>query len=341
MKSRHGRAVAIFALCPVVLAACTAQEEPDVATLPTAVAVASSVSPTGAPAEDGQAAQTADATPTPAGTTAEASQKERAEAMVSCLRQADLPAQLEDVDGGQADVTFTGDDLAVACAPSPDDPDGYPECRISGDLDLTKLTSKEVVEPGLTEAEAGQVVLLIGDQDYSAEYAACLDETGYTPSVFTVDPREELQDKQRQAEVAAEWAACARANGFPETKDPDPPVADNWASQPTALLPATITADQLRTLLQACPNFDAAAHQAAADAQAAGSDDEAIEAAGPIDPNIGFDLPGFDGTSIQEEPQGDPADLAHMQELNLVLLEAAQAFWAKWAGLDTVPTPVG
>ncbi|MDR1798301.1 MAG: hypothetical protein LBR19_00210 [Bifidobacteriaceae bacterium] len=341
--------------CPLALAACTAQDEPDVASLP-ATATAAGNSQTGSANQGGQGANDTQSPQGPAasgGTTPDTSavsQKARAEAMFSCLRQAGLTVDLEDVPGDQAQVTFTGDDMAVACAPAAGEGEAA-ECQFSGDLvnkesrnDLIDLS--DLMEQAVDRATTtGAAVLMIGEQDHSEVYAACLAESGYIPPTHFIDPTEELRQKQREAEVSAEWAACARANGFPATQDPAPPVADGWATQPMAVLPHTITTEEFRALLQVCPSFDVEAHNAARDTQEDQDplDGDVLQAADTmvIDPKIGFDLPGYDGSATEGDPEIDQVDLAHMQELNQVWIEVTQAAWAEWYGLDTVPTLMG
>jgi hypothetical protein len=102
-------------------------------------------------------------------------------------------------------------------------------------------------------------VLFLGEEDYSSQFQRCLNDSGFVPPVVPIDPAQELKQKQAETKAAVAWAQCARDNGHPSVKDPAAPIADEFATFPTVTLPFTITAEQLRTLVEACPAFDAKA----------------------------------------------------------------------------------
>jgi hypothetical protein len=98
-------------------------------------------------------------------------------------------------------------------------------------------------------------------------------------------------------ESSNEWAKCARENGFPSVIDASmPPVGDAF-KDPAALLPASITEDQLRQLLEKCPNFDPSREEK--NEELAADPDAYIPGQTLPDgfehqPNVGFDYPDFD-----------------------------------------------
>jgi hypothetical protein len=98
-------------------------------------------------------------------------------------------------------------------------------------------------------------------------------------------------------DASIRWAQCARDLGF-DTKDPEVPVADNYATYPTALLPDDLTAEDLNQLLSNCPIRDSAAPS-----------DETM-------PLIGFDVPGFDGKrSINDLSEEDARRYGELLEI--------------------------
>jgi hypothetical protein len=107
-------------------------------------------------------------------------------------------------------------------------------------------------QQALAAADAGEPVFVDGGQDYSAQYAECLSSSGYyVPSSHT-DPAQEAVDKQAIAAESNRWAQCARDHGYPSVKDATV-VVDNWATSPEVVMPGSVTADQLQTLLEFCP----------------------------------------------------------------------------------------
>jgi hypothetical protein len=174
--------------------------------------------------------------------------------------------------------------------------------RKSASYQFDAMGAAKVVDHDLDEGRAKWV--FIGNKDMTDLWQGCETETGYRVPVYVNDRAEELIKKQEIAKASAAWAQCARDNGQPSTKGPQPPVADDWATEPRAVLPSTITPDQLRTLLGLCPLVDKVAHGKADDALEANpelSDQEYWELAG-VDPVVGFDVPCLDGTDRECGP---------------------------------------
>jgi hypothetical protein len=171
--------------------------------------------------------------------------------------------------------------------------------------------------------------LVIGTADHTDALVECLDRSGYTEPEVVQDPADELAQKQRDAADGAEWAACARENGYPAVKDPDPPKADAWETQPMVLLPPDMTEDALRELLAACPNFDEAGQRAFDAAGEAATGEEPPDFRDhliPFQPPIGFDSPGYRGGMLDGAPVG-PEEQQRLDRLQEILWEASNAYF--------------
>jgi hypothetical protein len=306
-----------------------------------------SANPPTAQGDDGGARQgsasSASANPSPNPT---GSQRERAEAFYGCLVDASLPAQISEADGDQATVTF--EDVWTWRV----DADGVAVVALGGVSRLVSETgwvfagsdafSRDHPAAGAPpdiEAERARLtddakaspwgyVMYIDGADRTEEYATCLETSGYTePGPPPVDQEALLAQKQRSAAASNEWAACAREHGFPDIRDA---VAER-DTYPVVLLPPTITAELLATLLSHCPVFDPEIEKANLEADRAGRIDEVRS-----QPVVGFDAPGF----REQEDDGAPASPeagAKFSALSAQLWAAQDAFYRS---LDLTPVPV-
>jgi hypothetical protein len=272
-------------------------------------------------------------------------QGETAEALVSCLADAGVRAQLDDSDpdDNEAAVWIVDEEAHMLCVPGSFchiTPGGtYQEVEDALAADWDEVNAK-YGEAGQSWLDAGgqEVLFLVGDKDLSAEYAACLEESGYVDPEYTLnDPEAELAEKQRQVEANLTWADCARQNGWPQVKDPDPPIADDWATSPHVLLPGEMTEAQLSELLRACPIYDAEAHQAEEEEYARlqaehaddNDDDWLLEYwdrhQWQLDPLVALDVPGFDGQwDGGERELVSPEDRERLEALEAMLSLASQ-----------------
>jgi hypothetical protein len=96
--------------------------------------------------------------------------------------------------------------------------------------------------------------LMIDGVDYSEEYAKCLAQSGYDEQRAQGSVIQNPVLVQQQLAANNKWAQCARENGWPDVKDSVVPEDDMM--MPVVYLPSGITDDQLRQLIDACPNFD-------------------------------------------------------------------------------------
>jgi hypothetical protein len=224
--------------------------------------------------------------------------------------------------------------------------DGSANLNLTASQDGAPGTGSGAAPPGPAPESDAPSFLILGDQDLTEPFVACVNATGYTMPEFAPDPAEELRYKESRLEGTMAWLRCARLNGWPYLADPPAIVADSYATMPSALLPATISPADLRALLQACPSFDTAAHQEAdayrqenfddtwSEEEAAAFDDEVrIKFPRSVDPLIGFDAPGFGGGGPDATSDSLPDDVrAALQELQRILLEAEAAYYSDGSG---------
>ncbi|MDR1633579.1 MAG: hypothetical protein LBS27_01360 [Bifidobacteriaceae bacterium] len=285
----------------------------------------------------------------------ESEQAQTAEDFSACLKKADVPHTLQDMDDGQKAVDFSSETEVMAMAMG----DGSGSWGMGGagteaELDaardrLSALVAKydssmvdmmegssgggvAVTRDSPDAPEEAPRYLIVGETDYTQAFVKCLDQSDYTGPVYKIDPAEELRQKTLVAEASTEWAKCARENGFPNIKDPDPPKADEWATNPSVLLPGDITEQALRDLLAVCPNFDAEKAKALDEAYAALQGDPSVseedwakidEEFGYVEPSIDFDVPGRNDPNAEM----DEATQERMQKLREVLWEEQQAYY--------------
>jgi hypothetical protein len=109
--------------------------------------------------------------------------------------------------------------------------------------------------------------LVVDGKDFTAPLLRCLDNTGYLPSFPGMNPAEEMREKTQRAAAGVDWASCARDQGFLSISDPASPVADGYRTMPDVGIPDTLSEEQLRQLLESCPEVGAEqlARQRAAD----------------------------------------------------------------------------
>jgi hypothetical protein len=185
--------------------------------------------------------------------------------MAACLAGKSISASLSNQDDGQTHLSI-------------DLPHGGPSPKafvwVMADGSSSQLTddeeSNELVEAAVAE---GRSLLWLEGVDRTADYDACAAETQFAqPSLFA-DPAAELRVKQLQTDLNNDFAACARANGFPEIEDQPPPDLDGGATTapPAIELPWRITEEELRDLLDRCPTYDEARLRELADGESDGT----------------------------------------------------------------------
>ncbi|MDR2566206.1 MAG: hypothetical protein LBC97_09175 [Bifidobacteriaceae bacterium] len=238
-----------------------------------------------------------------------ADQARSANDLVTCLVAADIPAVTEPYsDDGQLHVWLAiEEDHIASFGGGAAIMDGIPDWMLdlAAKYDPSMELIKEAQAGGSPTAwPTGEVppYLIIGQQDRTEDLRRCLDSSGYTEPVNYPTPDREVAIKQVDLEATLPWIECARANGYPDLEDPVPVKADEWQTEPTAVLPADITEQEFRALLAVCPVFDEAAwlahDQAVAELGDNPTDEQLLEidAQYPLGyPSIGFDVPGVDG----------------------------------------------
>jgi hypothetical protein len=186
------------------------------------------------------------------------------------------------------------------------------------------------------EMVEGQPFLVVGETDHTKAFVKCLKESGYTEPVYHADPAQELKDKKAVVEATTEWLKCARENGYPNLKDPPAPKADEYETMPMALLPTDLTEADARALIKVCPVFDVEAHKKydseMAKLNESGTWDEKkwekIENEfAVVDPNVGFDAPGWNGDWTAEAPAIDAKLEEHLNKLSEIMSEDMQKYY--------------
>ncbi|MDR3359321.1 MAG: hypothetical protein LBO20_01415, partial [Bifidobacteriaceae bacterium] len=293
-------ASAVAAMAAMVgLAGCAGGQDEEVATL-----------------ESGQA-------PTPT-EDAIADQARGARDLLACLEQIGVPAEIDDPLGdGQLYVNLMiEDDYLVSWG---EYTNGVPAGISESMLEMAAKYDPPLLEqfgpnapPSPSEdpdPSAVPAYLIWGTEDRTQEWRGCLDSSGYTEPVNYPDPEAEVATKEANIKATLPWIACARQNGYPEMKDPLPVKADDWETEPMALLPADISEQQLADLIAACPvvDLEVKAQREAALAEL-GPDAPPDQVAAvweefPVEgPIIGIDLPGLDGDMRPGRPTDAPVD---------------------------------
>jgi hypothetical protein len=238
-----------------------------------------------------------------------------AEALYSCLVDAGLPAALypvEDGDDSDAQVGWEGDHLIMARVPDQG-------IEINGEISMAEQ------EAFMTQPE-DQFGLTIDGEDRTKDFQRCHEQSGYSPPEWNSDPAQEAKTRQQIAEVTNDWIACARKNGHEGLEDVAAGEAggERW---PEVILPLSTTADELRALLDACPNFDQEQAERMMDPAFASETQE-----WKPDPALGIEPPNMPPPGDQPPEATVPPAVAdprqeHWEELQEILYEKANAFY--------------
>lgn len=243
-------------------------------------------------------------------TTRDSDLETTAKAFLDCMSDAGLPVELAADSSGALVRVAVGDGHVAAWQ--------YQEKGIigiaAGDDGLGGQANEAVLEQMIgTVFDAGSQSpkMMIDGIDHTDQFVGCVDQTGYDESLIDQLILMDPASVATQVQVNNQWAACARANGWPFIKDTfAPKPGEN--TYPMVLLPETITESQLRQLLDACPNFDPehlnATMQWYEEKPNATSRPDGYKP----QPMIGFDAPGAD--SIGRSTLS-PQELAVMERL--------------------------
>jgi hypothetical protein len=245
--------------------------------------------------------------------------------MAACLADMSISASLSDQDDGQTRLDIDpspGDDRLVWVLP-----DGS-AMQLFDDEESTEMLNAAVSE--------GRSLLWLAGVDRTADLDACIEETQFTQPGPYADPATEQRLKQLQTDLNNDFAACARANGFPEVEDQPPPVLDGvTAGVASLILPWRMTEEELRDLLAECPAYDEGRIRELADGEAAGANWLEETIMGPV---LGFKPPSFDnpdGVSDEEFPrwEGLEETMAEVQNSQLQeLIDKLQAEGIRYDG---------
>lgn len=286
-----------------------------------------------------------------------------AEAMLDCLTEASVPAALESLPNGQQSIVFNDarayeyslGGFATGGGGASTGAEGDVEALMAKNRELVAKYTGTVVEPDPAtpppanpgtpkeptsdpdpsasedpDEPLNPPYLVVDGVDYSPAWQRCLTQSAYTEPVMVTGPDQELEQKQIIFKGTLNWAKCARLHGYPDLADPLPAKVDGFDTYPTAVLPVDTTPAELRALLAECPAFDVQAAEAQAEAvQALGEHPDAklLEQTLQDYPipviNIGFDSPGWDGTSSLADTENESWD--HLLELDAIITENQQS----------------
>jgi hypothetical protein len=278
-----------------------------------------------------------------------------AKAFYTCLRDAGVPdvEYGEDWEGRSTLVTFSESSDAIGIYPNGWVAAGGAVSEAQWN-DFNEFMMGQLPPDGETYDEEGNLLieyeakLTIAGKDWSAEWAKCIADSGYDEqALYDGAPAGEVDPQWLEAQVEAnnEWAACAREHGFPGIADSTVPAStsgDDYIS-PMVLLPASITEDQLRALLEDCPSFDAEQEKRNTElldqAYEDNPDDWSLPDGYKATPSIGFDFPGLDGDWDAMPESMSPDQMAtyeRLVQLQTILWEAADAYYQEVYGDDIV-----
>jgi len=234
--------------------------------------------------------------------------EESAKTYYDCMRDDGIDVELTYNDHGElALVKFTGDHSVI-------------QRDENGAMSLNSVNhplSDQVVNEIMSDTSRTPALVIDGI-DHSDAYTTCLAESGFDPwpSWETlVSPSPAAIALQVQANNT--WAACARENGWPNLEDSIMPTDPDDGSWPYIFLPSTMTEDQLRQLLDACPNFDPEKQEQLQDWRQSNPAVSYPDGYLP-DPAISFELPGTGPTT---DPSSPSDDYEHRERLNQILYE--------------------
>ena len=167
-----------------------------------------------------------------------------------CMMDAGIPVQYQLNGSGQLSVvhfSMETADMVIWRATE------YGDSGSMHSSDLDPVAAQEAVNDVFSKPDTGPVLMIDG-VDYSDEYAQCLAQSGYNEQTAQGSVMQNPVLVQQQLAANNKWAQCARENGWPEVKDSI--VSEDDVMLPVVYLPSGITDDQLRQLIDACPNFD-------------------------------------------------------------------------------------
>jgi hypothetical protein len=250
-----------------------------------------------------------------------------AQSFYDCMSGAGLPVELvENHDGYESVVQFTGDLWLMIRSPeggtlrwpSNDEREHDPEA-----LAMAQAFFDDSMVPGL----------MIDGVDHSMVYTRCLERSGYNQHAAWGSTNMDFDLVSRQIESNNAWAGCARSNGWPMIQDSQASIDPDESDWPTVLIPVTITAEELRTLVEACPTFNP-------EQQEYLSQWWHIETTGQYppdympDPSLDFVVPSLQySTNPEDEPTAEEAAaLENISALYGVLYEKKNEYWANKVG---------
>ena len=242
-----------------------------------------------------------------------------------CMNDAGMPVQLiKNMQDQLAVVQFSGEHDVMWY--SPEGGTGATSSKEDNAADQQAMD-----EFFATASENAVPALVVDGVDHSDVFAQCLAESSYNDINAWGEYQQDPAEMQRQVDSNNKWAACARENGWPDIQDSSVPTDNNtW---PVIKLPSTITEDQLRQLVDACPNFDPAQEERLRqwwndNPTATGYPDDYLPS-----PTIDFDAPDWSTAIVSttdpdwKPNSADEADMQRIDNLYQILYDKAKEYY--------------
>jgi hypothetical protein len=245
-----------------------------------------------------------------------------AKAYYDCMVDEGLPVELSANGAGElAVVNFSGDHSILSRSA-----DGSGMAMAGSgepDADFQRQTDEFFADM------TGEPALIVDGVDHSETYARCLEESGYNEQEAWGPSQIDPAQLELQVKANNQWAACVRENGFPNVADTTMPEQLDGSEWPMVLLPTSITEEQLRAMVEACPNFNPEAAERINtwwqdNPTATGLPDDYVP-----DPAITFDFPGWSGAY---DPNWTPspdeeAQMERLGKLSEILYEKQNEYY--------------
>jgi hypothetical protein len=276
----------------------------------------------------------------PAGGSQELDQYGRAQALEACLVDAGLPAELTPVDdGGQAQIDWARGHEVLAR-----DFEQWSTLLPGAADEVDPATHEKFMDVEMDELTSDLApALWVDGQDHTDTWIRCLESSGYTNPIYypeEEDQKESLLIKQRMADAANNWMACARENGLPNLADVTADVGDSPYG-PHAEIPLDTEPALLRTVVDACPLYDEEIIRRALDSDPTLQDDYAAGRA-TMGPLVLVEEPeGMqEAASLPEGFDFDSGDGLRYRELGEILNKALQEIQERYSA-EQAQDPTG
>jgi hypothetical protein len=188
----------------------------------------------------------------------------------------------------------------------------------------------EAVQEFISQTSS-EISLVVNGVDRTPDFEDCISTSGYVepedPLLYSL---ESFEERRAIIDVTNGWAQCAREHGYPNVADVPVRAIRDSNVEPEVILPGSMTAESLRTLLEACPTFDPDAVEVkAGEDHVGGGAREQIAVDEAASPRIAV-LP----RQLDSDPTVSEFELEATAELSCILSEARRQFYSEHGGSD-------